>query len=149
MIASNLMTVEGFLSQQIYSLFKPQCLQEQHSFRQIVLSTYDQLDLDRSAVKMRQLKSDFNFEAQAKMYISNDAPDIKEEDKYNQYVSQTLIKTLAKVDRPTLVLFNSLAAIESVYGALTDAIHPKRTPDFSTGISGFKRKTDQTVYGRR
>ncbi|GAX07852.1 ATP-dependent helicase [Secundilactobacillus silagincola] len=141
MIASNLMTVEGFLSQQIYSHFQAPMFTGATLFssnRSQYL--YDQLDLDRSAVKMRRLKSDFNFEAQAKMYISNDAPDIKEEDKYNQYVSQTLIKTLAKVDRPTLVLFNSLAAIESVYGALTDAIHPKERLILAQGISGSKEK---------
>lgn len=141
MIASNLMTVEGFLSQQIYSHFQAPMFTGATLFssnRSQYL--YDQLDLDRTAVKMRRLKSDFNFEAQAKMYISSDAPDIKEEDKYNQYVSQTLIKVLAKVDRPTLVLFNSLAAIESVYSLLTDTIHPKERLILAQGISGSKEK---------
>ncbi|GAX05511.1 ATP-dependent helicase [Secundilactobacillus pentosiphilus] len=142
MVASNLMTVEGFLTQQVYSHFQAPTFTGATLFssnRSQYL--YDQLDLDRSTVKMRRLKSDFNFEAQAKMYISNDAPDIiKEEENYNHYVSQTLIKMLSKVNRPTLVLFNSLAAIESVYGSLTEAIHPKERLILAQGISGSKEK---------
>ncbi|MFC6254479.1 helicase C-terminal domain-containing protein [Secundilactobacillus hailunensis] len=141
MVASNLMTVEGFLSQQIYSHFQAPMFTGATLFssnRSQYL--YDQLDLDRGAVKMRRLKSDFDFATQAKMYISNDAPDIKDEDAYNQYVSQTLIQTLSRVNRPTLVLFNSLAAIEAVYERLTDAIHPRQRLILAQGISGSKEK---------
>ncbi|MTV81136.1 helicase C-terminal domain-containing protein [Secundilactobacillus folii] len=141
MVASNLMTVAGFLSQRVYDHFQAPTFTGATLFssnRSQYL--YDQLDLDRSSVKMRRLKSDFDFKTQAKLYMTNDAPDIRDDEAYNQYVSETLIKTLTRINRPTLVLFNSLSAIEAAYESLTEAIHPRERLILAQGISGSKDK---------
>jgi ATP-dependent DNA helicase DinG len=141
MVTSNLMTVQGFLSQQVYSHFQAPTFTGATLFssnRSQYL--YDQLDLNRDEVKMRRLKSDFNFDTQAKLYISNDAPDIHDDDAYHEYLVKTLLKLLETVNRPTLVLFNSLETISAVYSQLTAAIRQQDRLILAQGISGSKEK---------
>lgn len=141
MVASNLMTVSGYLTKQVYRHFQAPTFTGATLFssnRSQYL--YDQLDLDRSQVKMRRLKSDFDFATQAKLYVADDAPDISDESAYNQYIGQSLKRIVNQVDRPTLVLFNSLAAIEAVYDQLTATINRKDRLVLAQGVSGSKEK---------
>lgn len=141
MVASNLMTVAGYLSTQVYQHFQAPTFTGATLFssnRSQYL--YDQLDLDRTKIKMRRLKSDFNFEEQAKLYISTDAPDISDTGAYNQYLANTILQTIRRVNRPTLILFNSMAAIDAVYAKLTDAINPQQRLILAQGNSGSKEK---------
>ena len=140
-MSSSLMSVKGFLSQQVYANFQAPIFTGATLFssnRSQYL--YDQLDLDRETVKVRRLKSDFNFEKQAKLYISKDAPDIKDDAAYTDYVVGSIRGLLRSANRPTLILFNSLDMIQRVYQQLVSGNNRVSRLLLAQGVSGGKEK---------
>lgn len=129
------------LSKDIYKYFKPAI------FTGAVLFTskksqfiYNQLDLNRNNTRMKRLKSNFDYANQMKLMVSNQTPmpESFDNDDYVKYLSDSIIDIYNSHPVPTLVLFNSLQLIESVYHNIL--INNKVPHIFASGISGSQEK---------
>ncbi|KRK49319.1 DNA-directed DNA polymerase III epsilon subunit [Secundilactobacillus kimchicus JCM 15530] len=140
-LTASLISVKGFLTNRVYAAFKAPIFTGATLFssnRSQYL--YDELDLDRNKTKIRRMKSDFNFEQQAQLYVSTEAPEISDTPAYETYLAKALKQLMKASNRPTLVLFNSLSTVASVYERLTVEGPRINRVILAQGISGGKEK---------
>ncbi|WP_413627294.1 helicase C-terminal domain-containing protein [Fructilactobacillus vespulae] len=101
---------------------------------------YDQLSLKRSNTRMKRLQSTYDFANNLNLMISKQTPTpmVYEDDKYVEYLANSIREIYNSSAVPTLVLFNSLKLIEKVYEKITNFDnHPFV---LASGISGSQDK---------
>ena len=78
--------------------------------------TFQSLQIDPDQTKVRRMKSDYSAADNAAIYLIDDfaGKDLDSGD-FAEYLAQSIMKIFSKSQRQTLVLFNSLTMIKTVY----------------------------------
>ncbi|GHP12786.1 diguanylate cyclase [Lentilactobacillus fungorum] len=124
-INQGILKPKDYLNAYIYSAFEPATFTGATIFSskrsQFI---YDLLGIDRQEAIVKRLKSDFNPSEQARLYLVTSQADPKfatNSDAYLQRVAENIEAIYEKGPRQTLVLFNSLNAIERTYRLMQES----------------------------
>ena len=132
---------ENFLNNKVYQKFSTVLLVGANlAMKETRGYMFRQLDLN-GQVKIKKYDNIFDYSKQTRAYILKDTPDITSISKkeYIEYLSRDLEKILLNNNRQTMILFNSLEIIESVYPKLVKKIGSKREI-LAQGITGSVEK---------
>lgn len=117
-----ILKTEDYLKEHVYSAFEPVTFTGATIFSsrrsQFI---YNLLGIDREEASIKRLKSDFNPKDQARLYLVTDDDDQKfatNSESYLQKVAANIEAIYKNEPRQTMVLFNSLNAIERTYHLL-------------------------------
>ncbi|KRL23400.1 DnaQ family exonuclease DinG family helicase [Lentilactobacillus kisonensis DSM 19906 = JCM 15041] len=139
-----ILKTEDYLTEHIYSSFEPTTFTGATIFSsrrsQFI---YDLLGIDRQKTAVKRLKSDFNPANQARLYLVTDESDAKfatNSDAYLQQVATNIEAIYGQVPRQTLVLFNSLNAIERTYRLLQESGFTANHFVLAQGVHGTATK---------
>ena len=120
-----ILKTEDYLREHLYSVFEPVTFTGATIFSsrrsQFI---YNLLGIDRDQSSIKRLKSDFNPQDQARLYLVTDKDDQKfatNSDAYLKRVAEDIQAIYKNEPRQTLVLFNSLNAIERIYQMLQES----------------------------
>ncbi|MCV3740291.1 exonuclease domain-containing protein [Lentilactobacillus hilgardii] len=122
-INQGILKTEDYLNHRIYASFEPPTFTGATIFSsrrsQFI---FNLLGIDRKAASVRRLQSDFDPKNQARIYLIDKQSKehfITNSDDYLQQVAQSIEKIYQASPRQTLVLFNSLKAIEKTHQFLS------------------------------
>ncbi|WP_057822578.1 helicase C-terminal domain-containing protein [Lentilactobacillus sunkii] len=120
-----ILKTEDYLKGHVYSAFEPVTFTGATIFSsrrsQFI---YNLLGIDRDDASIKRLKSDFNPQDQARLYLVTDDDDQQfatNSDTYLQKVAADIETIYKNEPRQTMVLFNSLNAIERTYHLLQES----------------------------
>ncbi|GKT02664.1 helicase C-terminal domain-containing protein [Furfurilactobacillus entadae] len=142
-LSGGLLMAGGWLREHIYSHF------QRPTFTGATLFTSSRanylmtaLDLDKDETATKRLPEQFDYKKQARLFVATDAPAIaiNHPEIQSTYWAETVAKLVKESDRQTLVLFNSLAAVNAVYGALTHGLLPAKYAVYAQGVTGSREK---------
>ena len=142
-LTGGLLAANHFLREQVYAHFTHQLFTGATLFTSNRSAfIFDQLDLEKAAVKVKRLPEAFDYEHQAKLLVASDAPSPTdhEEASYHQYLAQTIADLAVATDCQTMVLFNSLQTIEAVYGYLRQTAVFNQRDILAQGVNGNRAK---------
>lgn len=139
-----ILKTEDYLNDHIYSSFEPTTFTGATIFSsrrsQFI---YDLLGIDRQKSAVKRLKSDFNPADQARLYLvtgENDGKFATNSDTYLQQTANNIEAIYRKGPRQTLVLFNSLNAIERTYRMLQESGFTANHFVLAQGVHGTATK---------
>lgn len=143
LLSGGLLSVNHYLSEQIYPYFQPALFVGATLFTSSRSNyLYQQLDLNREDVKIKRFKSPFNYQQNSSLLIAQDAPapDDTDNSDYLHYLSQTIYRLANETQCQTMILFNSLLTVEQVYSQLrgTDLFNQRDV--LAQGITGSREK---------
>lgn len=119
-----ILKTETYLNENIYDAFEPVTFTGATIFpSRRSRFIYDLLGIDRKHAVVKRLKSDFDPQNQARIYLVSDDDHIftTNADRYLKKVAENIATIFENEPRQTLVLFNSLQAIEKTYRWLQES----------------------------
>ncbi len=139
-----ILKTKDYLSDHLYASFEPPTFTGATIFSSRRSPfIFDLLGIDRKTASVRRLRSDFHPEEQARLYLVNDGTDQPFATNSVATLSQVaaeIARIFSSAPKQTLVLFNSLTAIEQVYQVLSESGFTATYRVLAQGINGTATK---------
>lgn len=141
-INQGILKTTEFLNERIYASFEPPTFTGATIFSSRKSQfIFNLLGIDRKAASVRRLQSDFDPENQARIYlVKNDQEFAANSNDQLKFIADAIMRIYANGPRQTLVLFNSLAAIERVHQYLAESGFTSSHQVLAQGVNGTAQR---------